>query len=154
LGLVSQKALSLRGLPARLIRADVAPGEFSDNWSQIPLHFRLAILVLAPLYGAYCYLTATKESIGRLMKTEDLASSEEIIRGETAPKFDEALLTRRDAKVIAAIDSLADAAQPPAMVGIMYGAAHMKAVTATLMGKYKYQVDKAEWLTVFNYDTD
>jgi hypothetical protein len=78
------------------------------------------------LYGGYRYLTATKESIGKSMKTADLASSEEVIRGEIAPEFDEAIIARRDAKLVAAIDSLAGAAQSPRMVGIMYGAARMK----------------------------
>ncbi len=62
LGLVAQNASLLRGLRGRLVHADIAPGEFNDNWSRVPWHVRLAILLIAPLYGGYQYLTATKES--------------------------------------------------------------------------------------------
>jgi hypothetical protein len=42
---------------------------------------------------------------------------------------------------------------PPATVGIVYGAAHMKVATAVLMGMYRYQVERSEWLTVFDYES-
>lgn len=42
-------------------------------------------------------------------------------------------------------------AEGPKTVGIVYGAAHMKAVTNVLMGKYRYRVGESEWLTVFDY---
>jgi hypothetical protein len=132
----------------------VAPGEFSDNWSRIPWHFRLAILLVAPLYGGYHYLTASRESIGRKLKSEDLVSSEEVIGGEIAPEFDEAIIASRDAKLVAALESVVTSVSPPNTVGIVYGAAHMKAVTAILMGKYHYRVEGSEWLAVFDYEAD
>jgi hypothetical protein len=152
LGLVVQgNAFLFSGIRGRLIHADVAPGEFNEKWSQIPWHVRLAILIVAPLFGAYLYLTASKESIGRRLKMEDLASSEEVMRGDFAPGYDEAIMSSRDAKLVAAIESLITAAIPPATIGIVYGAAHMKAVTAVLMGKYHYRIDGSEWLNVFAY---
>ena len=150
LGLVSQGASLLRGIRGRLILADVAPGEFSDNWARIPWHFRLMILLIAPVYGAYRYFTATKESIGRQMESEDVESSS--ISGETPPAFDEAILASRDAKLVATLRSVMDSASPPATVGIVYGAAHMKVVTTVLMGEYHYQVERSEWLAVIDYD--
>lgn len=153
LGLVSQGASLLRGIRGQLIHADVAPGEFSDNWARIPWHFRLMILLIAPVYGGYRYLTATKESIGKQMESEDVESSEQSIRGEIAPAFDEAILASRDAKLVATLKSVVDSANPPATVGIVYGAAHMKAVTAILMGVYHYQVERSEWLAIFDYDS-
>lgn len=55
LGLVAQDTSLLRELRGRLIHADIAPGEFNDNWSQVPWHIRLGILLIAPLYGGYHY---------------------------------------------------------------------------------------------------
>ena len=151
LGLVTQDASLFRGLRGRLIHADVGPGEFNDNWSQIPWHIRLAILLISPLYGGYHYLTATKESIGKKMKKEDLASAEDVMSGDFAPSVDAAILTSRDTKLVAAIDSMVASASSPATIGIVYGAAHMQAVTAALMEKHHYRIDGSEWLTVFDY---
>jgi hypothetical protein len=75
------------------------------------------------------------------------------IGGETAPAFDEAMFTSRDAKLVAALRSVVDSASPPATVGIVYAAAHMKVVTAVLMGMYRYQVERSEWLTVFDHES-
>jgi hypothetical protein len=38
-------------------------------------------------------------------------------------------------------------------IAIIYGAAHMRAVTRLLMGKHGYHVSYSEWLTVFNHET-
>jgi hypothetical protein len=151
LGLVAQDVSLLRGLRGRLVHADVAPGEFNDNWSRVPWHVRLAILLIAPVFGAYHYLTATKESIGKQMKREDLASAEEITRGDFAPELDAAIVTRRDAKLVAAIDSMLASTNASNTVGIVYGAGHMQAVTAALMENHHYRIDSSEWLTVFDY---
>jgi hypothetical protein len=151
LGLVAQDASLLRGLRGRLVHADIAPGEFNDNWSQVPRHIRLAILLIAPLFGGYHYLTATKESIGKQMKREDLASAEEITRGDCAPSLDAAIVTSRDAKLVTAIDFMIASMNASTTIGIVYGAGHMQAVTAALMEKHHYRVNSSEWLTVFDY---
>jgi hypothetical protein len=39
----------------------------------------------------------------------------------------------------------------PTTVGIVYGAGHMKAVTAALMERHHYRVHESEWITVFDY---
>ncbi len=122
-----------------------------DVWSQVPWYIRLAILPIAPLYGAYHYLTATKESIGKQMKREDLASAEQITRGDFAPELDAAIMTRRDAKLVAAIDSMIASTNASTTVGIVYGAGHMQAVTAALMEKHHYRVNSSEWIAVFDY---
>jgi hypothetical protein len=152
LGLVVQQRASLfSGMRARLVHADVAPGEFNENWLRIPLRIRIAIMIIAPLYGAYEFIAATRESIGRKLKTEDLPSSDEVLRREVRPGLDEAILDNRDAKLVASIESFVTGAHSEATIGIVYGAAHMKAVTAVLMEKYHYRVTESKWLTVFDY---
>jgi hypothetical protein len=152
LGLVVQaNSLLFSGLQERLIHADVAQIEFNDNWARVPWRFRLAVLVLGPLYGAYLYLTSSRESLGIKMKTEDIPSSDDVLSGGTLPGFEDAILSSRDRKLVATIESLIAESTPPAVVGIVYGAAHMKAVTAVLMEKYQYRIDGSEWFTVFAY---
>ena len=36
-------------------------------------------------------------------------------------------------------------------IGVLFGAAHMRAVTDLLIVKHKFRVTAAEWLEVFNY---
>jgi hypothetical protein len=150
LGLVVQAKSLLLGLPARLVHTDVTAAEFEENWSQIPWRFRLAIVFIAPLYGTYLYFTASRESIGKNLKREDIPSSDDEARADLVPELEEAILGNRDAKLVAALESLLTG-KVPNTVGIVYGAAHMKAVTNLLMGKYRYRVGQSEWLTVFDY---
>jgi hypothetical protein len=88
------------------------------------------------------------------MQSEDLASAEEVMRGDFAPGLDKAIMTSRDAKLIACIDSIVTSSAARTTVGIVYGAGHMKAVTEALMDKHRYRVNGAEWLTVFDYSAD
>lgn len=148
---VQNVALPLRGLAPRLICADVSSGEFQENWASIPWHLRLALVVGAPIYGAYQYLTATRESIGRRLSTEDIQSREDTQLREMNPEFHKALLDRRDAKLSAAVEAVLAEPKSLAVVGIIYGAAHMRSVTDLLVSKYGFRVAHAEWLTVFDY---
>jgi hypothetical protein len=148
---VQNVALPLKGLAPRLICADVSSGEFEENWSSIPWHVRLALLLGAPIFGAHQYLTATRESIGRHLSTEDVQSPEDTELSERNPEFNKAFLDRRDAKLTAAVEAvLADPKAPP-VIGVIYGARHMRAATDLLMNKHGFRVAHAEWLTVFDY---
>jgi hypothetical protein len=151
LNLVTQDAMKLKGVAPRLVRADVSPAEFEANWSHIPLRSRIALAVLAPLYGAYQYATASRESIGRHLSAEDVKSPELLEGREAAPEVHGALLDSRDARLAAAIESVLTEPNPPTNVGIIYGAAHMTVVTDLLMSKHGYRVVHSEWLTVFDY---
>ena len=148
---VQSVALPLKGLAPRLICADVSSGEFEENWTSIPWHLRLGLMLGAPIFGAYQYLTATRESIGRRLSTEDVQSHEDTQLREKSPEFHKALLDRRDAKLTAAVEAVLAEPTGAAVVGIIYGAGHMRSVTDLLMNKYRFRVAHAEWLTVFDY---
>ncbi len=148
---VQNVALPLRDLGPRLICADVSSGEFQENWASIPWHLRLMLVLGSPLFGAYQYLTATRESIGRRLSTEDVQSHEDAQSREMNPEFHEAFLDRRDAKLGAAVEAVLAEPESPAVVGVIYGAAHMRSVTDLLMGKHGFRVAHAEWLNVFDY---
>ncbi len=151
LNLVTQAELRLKGLAPRLVCADVSSAEFEENWTRVPLHMRLTLAVLAPMSGAYRYLTASRESLGRHISTEDVKSRGDLEGREAAPELHGALQDSRDAKLTAAIEAVLAERDPPANSGVIYGAAHMSSVTDLLMSKYGFRVVHAEWLTVFDY---
>jgi pheromone shutdown protein TraB len=154
LGLVTQRAaLPLRSLGKELVHADLRAKEFKARWSTIPWHERLPLLLGAPVYGAWLYLTATRESIGRHLQTEDVSSRDDVLRGESAPGIEDALLTRRDSRLVATIAALLAQPGRDSPVAIVYGAGHMRVVTRFLIDEYQYRVAESEWVTVFSYDS-
>jgi pheromone shutdown protein TraB len=148
---VQNVALPLKGLAPRLICADVSSGEFEESWASIPWHLRLTLVLGAPIFGAYQYLTATRESIGKRLSTEDVQSHEDTQLRERNPEFHKALLDHRDAKLTAAVEAVLAETRGPAVVGIIYGARHIRSVTDLLMNKFGFRVAHAEWLNVFDY---
>lgn len=152
LGLVLQReALVVPLLEQYKIRADVNAEEFAAAWGNIPLYQRMLLLLGAPLYGLWVYLTGTRESIGRHLSTEELQSSRDYARIEAAPELEEAIITRRDARLVEKIARVLAENSAPARIGILYGAGHMRVVSCLLTNKYKYRVVESEWLTVFDY---
>jgi hypothetical protein len=136
LALVTQRAaLPLRSLGKRLVHADAPAGEFAAGCWAIPWHERLMLLLSAPLYGAWLYLAATRQSIGRQLQTEDLAS-----RDANAARLAPGRGDRRD--------------QPghDSSAAIVYGAGHMRGATRYLIDAHQYRVADSEWVSVFSYD--
>jgi hypothetical protein len=155
LNLICQsEALQLKSLHARLIHADVSGLEFNTQWIRIPFWYRLMLAVAAPLYGAYLYVTATRESIGRHLSLDDQSSRDEALRSDDSRGVDEAIISTRDAKLLSRLESLLGTEPRESIIGILYGAGHMPAVTDLLMGKYHYRVIASEWLDVFAYESN
>lgn len=154
LGLVTQNsALPLSGLSAKLIHGDVSAEQFGEAWSHVPWLWRAALYVGAPLFGVYLYLTATRRSLGKHLSKEDLPSRKEAMSEEQMPGVQEAIVHARDRKIIESIrEILQNEVAGNSLVGIVYGAGHMSAITTALMGGLRYRVTKAEWLSVFEYD--
>lgn len=62
---------------------------------------------------------------------------------------DELLVDRRDARLLELIKQMDDhLANPARVVGILYGAVHMRAVSRLLLGPLKYSIAESEWITV------
>jgi hypothetical protein len=148
---VQSVALPLTCLAPRLICADVSSAEFQENWATTPWHLKLTLLLGAPTYGAYQYLTATRESIGRHLTTEDMPLREGTLSSDMNPEMHKAFLERRDVRLGAAVEAVLAEPKAAAVVGIVYGAAHMRSVTDLLINRYGFLVARAEWLTVFDY---
>ncbi len=152
LGLVLQReALVISLLEQHKIHADVNAEEFAAAWGYIPLYQRMLLLLGAPFYGLWVYLTGTRESIGRHLSTEELQSRRDYDQIEAAPELEEAVITRRDARLFEEISRVLAENSAPARIGILYGVGHMRVVSRLLTNKYKYRVVESEWLTVFDY---
>jgi hypothetical protein len=152
LGLVLQSdGLDYALVKSRGVHADVTAAQFSGTWAKAPLVQRLAILMFAPLYGVWLFLTATRASIGRRMSTEEVESNKDVDLLESMPEIQEALLTSRDAKLVADLSSAVESNGADKRIAVIYGAAHMRAVSRLLTGKYRYRVVESEWITVFGY---
>jgi hypothetical protein len=152
LGLVTQsEALPLREMRGVLVHGDVPGSGFDAAWRAVPWHWRVAVMVCAPLYGAWLYLTASRESIGRRLRTEDLEAREDVLRFEAVPQLEDAIATKRDASLAIAITGLLERPGDHTRAGVIYGAAHMRVVTRLLIEKHGYRVVDAEWLDVFRY---
>lgn len=133
LGLVDQRqGLQLQGLPARLVCSDTGGREFAASWREIPWHFRLGLLVLAPLFGSWLYMTASRRSLGRRMALDDLESRDEIQNWDAVPGFKKAVVESRDSRLVEAIERSLSQANASGLIGIVYGAAHMRSVLAHL----------------------
>jgi hypothetical protein len=64
----------------------------------------------------------------------------------------ELLLNERDQLIVRALHSIhQERCADPILVGVVYGAAHMRAVVDALW-KFGYRPGDAEWLTVFDVD--
>ena len=153
LGLVLQhRALPRERFEGRLIHSDVSSEEFHREWSQVPLYIRLVFYVGAPLCGAYVYLRGTRASIARRLALDDLPSREEaLLWDEDFESVDHALVTARDQKLLAnALRCFQERQAEHQLVGIVYGAAHMRAVLRLLQERLGYRVVDARWVTVFN----
>jgi hypothetical protein len=152
LGLVCQRdALPLRSLRGRLVHGDVSTAEFNESWTRLPLGLRIVLAAAAPAYGAFLYLTASRESIGRRLSLDDLPSREDVLQSEKMSRATEVIGASRDAKLVSVLEPLLAPESNHKTVGVLYGAQHMIAVTEVLMGKHSYKVAASEWLNVFDY---
>jgi len=153
LGLVLQRdALRTASLKSPKIHADLSAAEFAAAWRDIPLFQRVAVMLLAPVYGFWIYCTGTRESIGRHLSTDDLESSKDLDRYEALPELEMAMSTRRDARLVQDLSSALKSHGAGARIGVLYGAAHMRAVSRMLTAKHHYRVVESEWIKVFDYD--
>jgi hypothetical protein len=152
LGLITQsQGLSMKHLRGKLLHADADAREFGLAWARIPWYWRVGILTVAPLFGVVQYLTATRESIGQHLSLEDIPSRSDTDRGDSPPGLDHALGASRDRKLIAALETQLASAERGTSVGVLFGAAHIKAVTDLLIAKHGFRVIRAEWLDVMDY---
>jgi pheromone shutdown protein TraB len=90
--------------------------------------------------------------LARYAATEDLPDAAAVMLRHAAPALTELLLDRRDAMLAAALDEvLARPGETAVDIAVVYGAAHMPALTRYLLRKHAFRPQQAEWLTVFDF---
>jgi len=150
LGLVTQNSgMDLSKISIRRIHGDVSAEEFDAAWREIPLLFRVSILLLSPLYGAYKYFTATRESIAAGRSFDDLKNQYDISESDEEEALYNAILHERDKKLLKTIEShIQEDRKNPQVTAIVYGARHLPPIMAILFSRFGYRVAKAEWVNV------
>lgn len=146
-----QEALVLAGLKGKILNADMKVASFDEGWSRLPLKLRAMLLVGLPVYVGYLLLFGTREIIAQGMATNDLPSRDEILNeDEYSKKFDDLLVDERDKVLLDHITGLDEAASSQKqLVGVLFGAKHMRSVWALLRHRLGYRMTKSEWITVF-----
>ena len=152
LGLVTQEELELGELGSTLDHADIDAKSFQTAWSTLPFWLRIIFLGAVPFCALYLFLFATRQSIAAELEIRDLPTREDILNSsEESEKIDEVLLHSRDAHLLNIIEDIFNKKQEqPLKVAVLYGAAHMRAVTRYLTDRLGYRVIRGESVTVFD----
>ncbi|MFK7938395.1 MAG: hypothetical protein AB8B82_03390 [Roseovarius sp.] len=154
LGLVVQPKLALTGGQARRVLADVPPAQFQADWAKVPFAMRALLNVASPLYGVIRGLTLTRAQLAKGLNQNDLTSRADTLAWDRHTKhYLELIQTTRDAHLTACLKAELTQSTappgPPASIGVIYGAAHMPAVTRFLAEFAQYRVAESAWHTVF-----
>jgi len=110
------------------------------------------VLTLVPVCALGIRVFGGRRVLGAFLATEDLPTLEEHAAREAFPALTKFILDDRDKLLAdALVGILAARAEEPILVGVVYGAEHMKAVVKELAG-HGHRPRRAEWLTVFDFD--
>jgi hypothetical protein len=121
-------------------------------WRQIPRHERAFLVLGLPVILLAMCLAGPRRTLSTYLEREDLPSRTEILMAD-AYRSEDLILTQRDQLLANRIRSLvSEPAKAPGVVGIVWGARHMPAVTRILLGELHYRVRAAEWVTAFTYE--
>jgi hypothetical protein len=150
-GLVSQDALDLRSLGTRVVNTDVSSEEFDARWRKVALRERLFLAVGLPIFVAAMCLAGPKRALAPYLERNNLPSrAEELRSGEM--QSDEVLVSYRDAHLLRLIEEFLERRSgEKQIVGIVWGAGHMRGITRLLLDKLGFRVSSAEWITVFEF---
>ena len=147
-----QEGMKVAGFRDKVMNADMEGRAFEAQWSSLPFALKAQIFFFMPVYIIYLFLFGTRETIAENIAVEDLPSSTEVLlQDDDFDKLDALLIDERDRRLIRNIASLHEASgQDKKVVGIVFGAMHMRNVTRFLLHKLKYRIAEAEWVTVFD----
>ena len=155
LDLVTQQdGMNVSGLRDKIINTDMDGRAFDERWAALGWGLKAQLFLFLPIYLVNLFLFGSRETLAKNMALEDLPSSDEILlQDESFEKFDALLIDERDRRLIAHLKKLCDSKlQEKKIVGVVYGARHMRNAIRFLLEGLKYKVSKAEWVTVFDLD--
>ena len=147
-----QEGLEVSRFREKILNPDMAGRAFDERWASLPLVLKAQLLFFIPVYVVYLFLLGTRETLAEDIAVEDLPSSKEILfEDENFEKLDTLLVDERDRNLIDSIGKLHDSDQrDKKIVGVVYGATHMRNVSSFLLARLNYRIVKAEWVTVFD----
>lgn len=151
LNLVSQSdSLPLKRYGNKGIHADFNQADNDRNWAILPFSQKLLFTIIAPLYGVFRFLTATRESIGKSIGVDNLKSREDILLFEGRENMEDYLCTERE-KIL--IDRLSQQLKLnlDGKLGIIYGANHMGTIINFLIQKHDFIISDSEKITAIEY---
>ncbi|HZF39107.1 MAG TPA: hypothetical protein VE715_09805 [Blastocatellia bacterium] len=147
-----QDGMKVSGWRDKIINSDMEGRAFDERWSALPLWLKAQLFLFLPIYVVNLFLFGTRETLAENMALEDLPSSDEILlQDESFEEFDTLLIDERDRQLITHLKKLYDSRrQDKKIVGVVYGARHMRNAVSFLLGGLNYKVSRAEWVTVFD----
>lgn len=147
-----QEGMKVSGFCHKILNSDMEGRAFDERWSLLPSGLKVQLFLFLPVYVVYLFLFGTRETLAENIALEDLPSSDDILyQDESLEVLDAILISERDRKLLDSIEKLHDASQrDKKVVGVVYGAMHMRNVTGFLLHKLNYRIAKAEWITVFD----
>lgn len=147
-----QEGLEVSRLREKMLNPDMAGRAFDERWSSLPPGLKAQLLFVIPIYVVYLFLFGTREALAENIVVENLPSPEEILfEDENFEKLAALLIDERDRKLIDIIGKLHETdRRGKKTVGVVYGARHMRNVSRFLLGRLRYRIAKAEWVTVFD----
>jgi hypothetical protein len=151
LGLAVQEIdFSKLGIP--VIYPDITAGQLKRRWRSLPMVQRLVAIFLIPSIALAIRLYGTRRFLAQHWNLEDLPSSQEDLLRNKAPEATELLLDHRDTLLVRALASIHETRKDePINVAVVYGAAHMPAITREMYGRFGYRPRAAEWVPVFDF---
>jgi len=152
LGMVTQRKLNLTQFKNKLIHADITKDSGKKEWDKLSFFDKLKFKYLLPIYIYFQDRNLTrKKFVKYFMKSnEDL---EEIYgplydEKETIKKF---IHDSRDKRVFEELDKIHNQTfHQNTLIGIVYGAGHMKAISKYMMNVHNYKVIGGEFIDVFS----
>ena len=145
-----QDALRTAAFRGKIMNTDMDGDAFDERWSSLPLSFRMQLFFLLPVYILHLLLFGTRQTLAENIALEDLPSQDEILlEDERFADFDSLLIDERDRTLLGNIKRVYESGDTK-VVGVIYGARHMRNAVDFLMRNLNYQVAKAEWVTAFD----
>ena len=146
-GLVLQD-IDVRALGVELIRPDLDAEGFDERWARLHWAERAAARVAFPAMSWALRFVGTRRMLAEHMAMNDLPEGLEI---EDLPfaGIEDLVVDQRDRRLVDALTAIdAKRSHEEITVGVVYGAAHIRAVVRALWA-LGYRPGSGEWLTVF-----
>lgn len=147
LGLVIQD-IDVRGLGVELVRPDLDAEGFDEGWRRLPWAERAAARVAFPAVTWALQFVGTRRMLAEHMAMNDLPEGLDL---EDLPfaGIEDLVVDQRDRRLVDALTAIdTERSGEDVTVGVVYGAAHMRAVIRTLWA-LGYRPGPGDWLTVF-----